>query len=173
MISKRIIIGCVSFAIAVIPVSAGSRSVWVERVATVMADSVRTGTKPPKLQGLIDYDPVKYLLPDRYVEVGDSFETAKFGHRLFLGVQTGGRWVVPQAGIKLKPAIPIDMFVGYRFNRIHALRLTGSHMMYDVENADGKTIKDIADVKEGDLLTVQVKNGKIFARTEKVSSHKW
>lgn len=42
-----------------------------------------------------------------------------------------------------------------------------------VENADGKTIKDIADVKEGDLLTVQVKNGKIFARTEKVSSHKW
>lgn len=137
MISKRIIIGCVSFALAVIPVSAGSRSVRVERVATVMADSVRTGTKPQKLQGLIDYDPVKYLLPDRYVEVGDSFETAKFGHRLFLGVQTGGRWVVPQAGIKLKPAIPIDMFVGYRFNRIHALRLTGSHMMYDVENADG------------------------------------
>ena len=42
-----------------------------------------------------------------------------------------------------------------------------------VENADGKTIKDIADVKEGDLLTVQIKNGKIFARTEKVSSHKW
>ena len=42
-----------------------------------------------------------------------------------------------------------------------------------VENVDGKTIKDIADVKEGDLLTVQVKNGKIFARTEKVSSHKW
>lgn len=42
-----------------------------------------------------------------------------------------------------------------------------------VENADGKTIKDIADVKEGDLLTVQVKNGKIYARTEKVSSHKW
>ena len=42
-----------------------------------------------------------------------------------------------------------------------------------VENADGKTIKDIADVKEGDLLTVQVKNGKIYARTEKVSSYKW
>ena len=42
-----------------------------------------------------------------------------------------------------------------------------------VENVDGKTIKDIADVKEGDLLTVQVKNGKIYARTEKVSSHKW
>lgn len=42
-----------------------------------------------------------------------------------------------------------------------------------VENETGKTVKDIEDVKEGDLLTVQVKNGKIFARTEKISSHKW
>ena len=42
-----------------------------------------------------------------------------------------------------------------------------------VENADGKTIKDIVDVKEGELLTIQVKTGKIFARTEKVSAHKW
>lgn len=42
-----------------------------------------------------------------------------------------------------------------------------------VENETGKTVKAIEDVKEGDLLTVQVKNGKIFARTEKISSHKW
>lgn len=37
-----------------------------------------------------------------------------------------------------------------------------------VENEAGKTIKDIRDVKEGDLLTVRVKNGRIFARTEQV-----
>lgn len=42
-----------------------------------------------------------------------------------------------------------------------------------VETEDGRTVKDIRDVKEGDLLTVQVKNGKILARTEKVISHKW
>lgn len=42
-----------------------------------------------------------------------------------------------------------------------------------VETEDGKTVKDIGDVKEGDLLTVQVKNGKIYARTEKLSAHKW
>ena len=42
-----------------------------------------------------------------------------------------------------------------------------------VETQGGKTVKDIGDVREGDLLTVQVKNGKIYARTEKVSSHKW
>ena len=42
-----------------------------------------------------------------------------------------------------------------------------------VENEDGNTVKAIEDVKEGDLLTVQVKNGKIYARTEKISSHKW
>ena len=42
-----------------------------------------------------------------------------------------------------------------------------------VENERGRTVKDINDVKEGDLLTVQVKNGKIYARTEQVCSHKW
>ena len=42
-----------------------------------------------------------------------------------------------------------------------------------VENETGKTVKAIEDVKEGDLLTVQVTNGKIFARTERISSHKW
>ena len=42
-----------------------------------------------------------------------------------------------------------------------------------VENEEGRTVKDIGDVKEGDLLTVQVKNGKIYARTEKISSHNW
>lgn len=42
-----------------------------------------------------------------------------------------------------------------------------------VENAEGKTVKDIKDVKEGDLLTIQVKNGKIFARTEQSVAYKW
>lgn len=42
-----------------------------------------------------------------------------------------------------------------------------------VETQDGRTVKDIRDVKEGDLLTVQVKNGKILARTEEIISHQW
>lgn len=42
-----------------------------------------------------------------------------------------------------------------------------------VENAEGRTVKDINDVKKGDLLTVQVKNGKIYARTETVDAYKW
>ena len=42
-----------------------------------------------------------------------------------------------------------------------------------VENAEGRTVKDIGDVKEGDILTVQVKNGKIFAKTERTEPYKW
>ena len=42
-----------------------------------------------------------------------------------------------------------------------------------VENASGKTVNDINDVEEGGLLTVQVKNGKIYARTEQTESYKW
>lgn len=42
-----------------------------------------------------------------------------------------------------------------------------------VENKDGKTVKSIEDAKEGDLLAIQVKNGKIFARAEKIIPHKW
>ena len=42
-----------------------------------------------------------------------------------------------------------------------------------VENEEGKTVTDIEDVKAGDLLTVQVKNGKIFAKTERVENYRW
>lgn len=133
---RRYIIGIFLF-LSMVTSFASVRSTWAEKMTIMMADSVKASAKAPKLQGLINYDPVKYLLPDRYIEVGEPYDTSKFGSRLFLGVQTGGRWVVPQGGIKLKSAIPIDMFVGYRFNRIHALRLTATHMMYDVENADG------------------------------------
>ena len=42
-----------------------------------------------------------------------------------------------------------------------------------VENTEGKTVTDIDDVKEGDVLTVQVKNGKIFARAERMEPYRW
>ena len=42
-----------------------------------------------------------------------------------------------------------------------------------VENADGKTVTDIGDVTEGDLLTVQVKNGRIFAEAVRMESYRW
>lgn len=42
-----------------------------------------------------------------------------------------------------------------------------------VETEDGRTVTDIADVKEGDLLNIQVKNGRIFARAEKTEFYQW
>ena len=80
--------------------------------ALAPADSVKQKAGLPKLQGMVDFDPVDYLLPDRYMVQGDSFETRKLGTRLFVGVHTGARLVVPQGGSKLKPGMPADFFVG-------------------------------------------------------------
>ena len=114
--------------------------------ALAPADSVKQKAGLPKLQGMVDFDPVDYLLPDRYMVQGDSFETRKLGTRLFVGVHTGARLVVPQGGSKLKPGMPADFFVGYRFSHLHALRLTGSHILYDMERKDGSVEQWGADV---------------------------
>ena len=42
-----------------------------------------------------------------------------------------------------------------------------------VENTEGKTVTDIEEVKQGDMLTIQVKTGKIYAKTERVEKYNW
>ena len=42
-----------------------------------------------------------------------------------------------------------------------------------VEDANGRTVNDITGVMQGDLLTIQVKNGKIRTKVEEVTSHNW
>lgn len=64
-------------------------------VSVSVQDSVEKVVKKSKLKGMIDFDPVDYLLPDRYVAQGDSFGT-KWGTRLFVGVHTGTRLIVPE-----------------------------------------------------------------------------
>lgn len=105
-------------------------------VSVSVQDSVEKVVKKSKLKGMIDFDPVDYLLPDRYVAQGDSFGT-KWGTRLFVGVHTGTRLIVPEGGVKLKTTMPMDFFVGYRFSRLHALRLTGTHISYDMKKEEG------------------------------------
>lgn len=115
-------------------------------VESVLQDSVAKVSHLPKLQGMVDFDPVDYLLPDRYVAQGDSFDTRKLGTRIFVGVHTGARLYVPRGGIKLKASMPTDFFVGYRFSRLHALRLTGTHVTYDMKYKDGSVEQWGADV---------------------------
>ena len=42
-----------------------------------------------------------------------------------------------------------------------------------VEAQSGRTINSIQTVKPGDFLTIQVKDGKILAKAESVSSYEW
>ncbi len=110
--------------------STGVRTTW-------NVDSIKSTVKLPKLNGMIDFDPVDYLLPTRYVASGDSFAVSGWGSRLFVGVHTGARLLVPKGKMRFKTTLPIDFFVGYKFSPLHALRLTGTHITYDVKNAEG------------------------------------
>ena len=134
-----------ALAFAALPMGAWGNEVE-NAVPVSPADSVEQKSDIPKLGGIVDFDPVDYLLPDRYVALGDSFETRKLGTRLFVGVHTGARLVVPRGGMKLKASMPADFFVGYRFSRLHALRLTGSHITYDVDARDGSVEQWGADL---------------------------
>ncbi len=101
------------------------------------ADSVTVDKTLPNLEGIVNLDPVDYLLPDRYVAEGDSFSVRGLGTRLFAGVHSGARLIVPCGNMKLIPSMPMDFFVGFRFSGVRALRLTGTHTTYEVENSFG------------------------------------
>ena len=105
---------------------------------TPVSTAVSTASKP-KLDHTVDFNPLDYLYPDRYVEKGDTFRNRFLDH-LYVGFTTGFSQVAPKGRRAMKNGIPFGGVAGYDFNRLHGLRATLLHTNYDMKDGDG-TVK--------------------------------
>lgn len=105
---------------------------------TPVSTAVSTSSKP-KLDHTVDFNPLDYLYPDRYVEKGDTFRNRFLDH-LYVGFTTGFSQVAPKGRRAMKNGIPFGGVAGYDFNRLHGLRATLLHTNYDMKDDDG-TVK--------------------------------
>lgn len=105
---------------------------------TPVSTAVSTSSKP-KLDHTVDFNPLDYLYPDRYVEKGDTFRNRFLDH-LYVGFTTGFSQVAPKGRRAMKNGIPFGGVAGYDFNRLHGLRATLLHTNYDMKDGDG-TVK--------------------------------
>ena len=92
---------------------------------TPVSTAVSTSSKP-KLDHTVDFNPLDYLYPDRYVEKGDTFRNRFLDH-LYVGFTTGFSQVAPKGRRAMKNGIPFGGVAGYDFNRLHGLRATLLH----------------------------------------------
>ena len=105
---------------------------------TPVSTAVSTSSKP-KLDHTVDFNPLDYLYPDRYVEKGDTFRNRFLDH-LYVGFTTGFSQVAPKGRRAMKNGIPFGGVAGYDFNRLHGLHATLLHTNYDMKDGDG-TVK--------------------------------
>lgn len=111
-----------------------------EEPAVQPADSVTAVPKNvPKLNQTVDFNPMDYLYPDRYVAKGDSFRNRFLDH-LYVGFVTGLSQVAPRGNRAMKNGIPVGGVVGYDFNRLHGVRGSFFHTNYDMKDNSG-TVK--------------------------------
>lgn len=81
----------------------------------------------------LTFDPLKARLQKRYVEKGDTFKTRPFYERFFIGGHIGWQQMVQKGDKKLSAGVPLTLFAGYQFTRLHTLRLSASYVDYEVE----------------------------------------
>lgn len=90
----------------------------------------------------INFNPLDYQLQKRYINKGEKFKTRPFYERAYIGLYTGVQQIAPKGDRELKSAIPLAGFLGYDFNRLHSLRLSGVYNAYGVKGTGWK-IKQI------------------------------
>ncbi|MDE7378370.1 MAG: hypothetical protein K2N13_05330 [Paraprevotella sp.] len=75
--------------------------------------------------------PERYILQPRHLEKGSKFRNYLYEH-IFMGANVGVSKVDPRGGRNLAPGIPLSLFVGNYFNRLHGVRLTATFQRYGV-----------------------------------------
>lgn len=109
-------------------------------ITRMAVDSLkRPKSGPEKLKHIINFDPLDYLYPDRYVAKGDSFGSRFLDH-FYLGFSSGFSQMIPRGYRTLKNAMSVGGIVGYDFNRLHGVRASFAHANFDLKDGNG-TVK--------------------------------
>lgn len=86
-------------------------------------------------------DPKEHRLQPRYLEKGSKFRNYFYDH-IFVGASAGVSKVVPRGGHNLEAGVPLSLFIGNYFNRMHGVRLTATFQRYGVSEYS-KDIKQV------------------------------
>ncbi|MCM1108658.1 MAG: hypothetical protein NC388_06335 [Clostridium sp.] len=76
--------------------------------------------------------PEQYILQPRYIEKGQKFRNYFYDH-IFLGASAGVSKVTPRGGRDMEAGIPLSLFIGNYFNRLHGVRLTATYQRYTLD----------------------------------------
>lgn len=90
----------------------------------------------------INFNPLDYQLQKRYLYKGEEFKKRPFYERAYIGLYGGLQQVAPKGGRRLETGMSAAGFLGYDFNRLSSIRLSGDLNMYKLISGKG-TIKQI------------------------------
>lgn len=84
--------------------------------------------------------PEQYIHQKRYLEKGSKFRNYFYEH-IFVGANIGASKIYSSGGRSLEPGIPLSLFIGNQFNRLHGLRLSATYQRYSLSGRSNKYIK--------------------------------
>lgn len=96
----------------------------------VQKDSLMKAAVPFQSES-IDFNPLDYQMQKRFLVKGKPFKRKPFYEHIFLGAMSGYDRIVPRGGVN-NNGLPIGLFIGNQFSRLHSLRLMGSYTTWEL-----------------------------------------
>lgn len=122
-------------SIVVFPDSVTTDSLSGDLLASdsLRADSGLSVSHKPVQSESINFNPLDYRMQKRYLKKGTPFETRHFYDHIFMGAMVGYDRIIPRGGIN-NNGLPVSLFLGNHFTRLHALRLMGTYTTWELPN---------------------------------------